>query len=362
MIHVSFTAEEINKLRFEKNNHLHPRVRQKMEAVYLKALGFSHKEICRICNISPTTLGRYLATYLKHGIEGLKVFCVQKPRSKLHAYRTSIEEEFRLRPPATVGEAVVRIERLTGIKLGYTQVRKFLRRIGMKPLVVASMPAKSDPVAQEVFLKTKLEPILEESKQGLRHVFFVDASHFIWGLFLGILWCFERVFVPTPSGRNRFNVLGALNAITHDIITVVNDSYINGKSIIDLLRKLRALYPDKPITLVLDNAPYQKSAEVRKVAESLNIDLLYLPPYSPNLNLIERLWKYVKKNCLNSKYHTTFNEFKTVIMDCLTNTDKQHRQELASLLSFNFQMFPKLEIPKPPKKDKRSRKSMKRAV
>ena len=98
-------------------------------------------------------------------------------------------------------------------------------------------------------------------------------------------------------------MLGALNAITHDIVTISNDGYIDGQSVIELLNKLRAKYTDHPITLVLDNVPYQKSPKAREVAELLHIDLLYLPPYSPNLNLIERLWKRVKKECLNSKYH-----------------------------------------------------------
>jgi len=209
----------------------------------------------------------------------------------------------------------------------------------MKPLVVGSIPAKADPVAQEQFLKNELEPVLEEARQGKRQVFFGDASHFVWGLFLGILWCFERVFVPTPSGRKRFNVLGALNAINHEIITVTNDSYINGKSVIELLRNIRAKYPEGLITLILDNAPYQKSQAVRDEAKSLGIDLLYLPPYSPNLNLIERLWKISKKECLNSKYHGTFDDFKAVIMNFINNPDEKQRQKLASLLTLKFQMY-----------------------
>ena len=151
MIRIAFSEEDIEKLRYEKINHIHPRVRQKMEAVYLKALGLSDTEICKICKISLKTLKRYLFSYSQNGIEGLKVFCVQAPRSKLHHHRTSIEEEFRQRPPATVGEAIGRIKQLTGIELHYTQVRLFLLHIGMKPRVVGSIPAKADPAAQEEF-------------------------------------------------------------------------------------------------------------------------------------------------------------------------------------------------------------------
>ncbi len=73
----------------------------------------------------------------------------------------------------------------------------------------------------------KLEPRLEKAKSGQRAVFFVDAAHFVLGAYLGFLWCFERLFVKSGAGRQRFNVLGALNAVTHELITVTNDSYIN---------------------------------------------------------------------------------------------------------------------------------------
>jgi transposase len=111
------------------------------------------------------------------------------------------------------------------------------------------------------------------------------------------LWCFERLFVKTGSGRQRFNVLGALNAVTHELITVTNDDYINSTSVCELLRKIAGLGLGLPITLVLDNARYQKCALVMNLAQDLDIELLYLTAYSPNLNLIERLWKFVKKQC-----------------------------------------------------------------
>lgn len=120
-----------------------------------------------------------------------------------------------------------------------------------------------------------------------------------------MLWCFVRQFVRAPSGRQRFNVLGALNAITHELVLVTNDTYINALSVCDLLRRIAALELTVPITLVLDNPRYQKCHLVRDLAATLNIELLYLPTYSPNLNLIERLWKFVKKKCLYSTSRET---------------------------------------------------------
>jgi len=131
-----------------------------------------------------------------------------------------------------------------------------------------------------------------------------------WLLFLAYRECFTRLFIKAPAGRKRFNVLGALNAVTHELVTVTNDTYINAQRVCDLLWRISRLNIGVPITLVLDNARYQKCKLVWELAESLDIELLYIPPYSPNLNLIERLWKFVKKQCLYSKYYSGFKDFK----------------------------------------------------
>jgi transposase len=164
------------------------------------------------------------------------------------------------------------------------------------------------------------------------------------GAFLGFLWCFERLFVKAPSGRKRFNVLAALNAITHEVIMVTNDTYINALSVCELLQKLADLGLTIPITLVLDNARYQKCQMVQDLTKSLGIELLYLPSYSPNLNLIERLWKFVKKQCLYSKYYEDFTLFKRAISDCIENAHITHKRELDSLLTLRFQRFDKAQV------------------
>lgn len=162
--------------------------------------------------------------------------------------------------------------------------------------------------------------------------------------FLGFLWSFGRLFIKTPAGRQRFNVLGALNALTREVITVTNDTYINAESVCTLLLKLAALPLGVPITLILDNAKYQRCQRVQDLATALAIELLYLPPYSPNLNLIERLWKLVKKKCLYSKYYENFTLFKAAITECLDSVGTAYKSELETLLTLNFQNFKKVHI------------------
>jgi transposase len=147
------------------------------------------------------------------------------------------------------------------------------------------------------------------------------------------------VLVRAPSGRQRFTVLGALHAITHQLITVTNDSYINATSVCELLEKIAALGLTTPITLVLDNARYQRCRLVGEKATALLIELLFLPTYSPNLNLIERLWKFVRKECLYNTYYEHFDAFKQAITQCLAETTGCHQAALHRLLTLEFQTF-----------------------
>jgi len=185
---------------------------------------------------------------------------------------------------------------------------------------------------------------LSEARQGQRTVFFVDAAHFVMGAFLGWVWCATRLFVRAASGRQRYNVLGAINAVTHELIRVTNDGYINAQTVCELLQKILDLQLPTPITLVMDNAKYQHCKLVQDTAKSLGIELLFLPSYSPNLNLIERLWKFVKKKALNSRCQATFTEFQETINDCLDRTATDYRDELDTLLSHNFQTFDNVSI------------------
>lgn len=157
-----------------------------------------------------------------------------------------------------------------------------------------------------------------------------------------MLWCWSRVWIRAPSGRERFNVLGALNAVTKEVITLTNTGYINSQSVCALLQKLKAqTHPDLPISVVLDNARYQRCALVQNRAAALHIELLFLPAYSPNLNLIERLWKFVKKQCLYGRYYDTFSSFTASIEGCLAQTQTTHFEALQSLLTPHFQTFEK---------------------
>jgi len=204
---------------------------------------------------------------------------------------------------------------------------------------VKQIPAKADVEAQESFKTETLEPLVEQAQQHQLHLFFVDAAHFVMLPFLGYLYSLTVRYVKSASGRKRFNVLGALNAVSHELVTITNHAYINALAVCELLEKLHSLYDDLPIVLVLDNARYQKCQLVLEKAHSLKIQLIFLPPYSPNLNLIERLWKIVKKEVLYNQYYQDYDQFCTAISDCLDQTHTTHQAALETLLTPKFQTF-----------------------
>lgn len=259
-----------------------------------------------------------------------------------------LEIYFKEHPPRTVAEAQQAIQAHTGIQRSPTQIQAFLKRLGMKCRKVGYVPGRAanpdKQAEQEAFKTQELEPRLAEAKTGQRRVLFMDAAHFVLGTYLSRVWCFPRLFIASPSGRQRFNVLGAVDAVTKEIFTVTNQTYINAESVCRLLTQIAARYAHEKITIVLDNARYQKCELVLQQAARLGIELLFLPAYSPHLNLIERLWRFVRKECLYSKYYPKFDGFKQALTECIENAHTKHRDKLETLLAWNFQSFEKVKI------------------
>lgn len=339
MLKIEFTTAEIEALRHWRFHHPQPQVQRKLEALYLRSQGVAPEKIIHLCAISRSTFYRYLRQYRAGGLEQLTQLNHNRRHSQLADHRATIEAYFRQHPVATIAEACAKIEALTGLKRGPTQVRQFLKSLGMRPRKVGQLPAKADLAEQARFTTEDLEPRLEEAKAGRRALFFLDAAHFVYAPFLGLVWCFERLFVKAPSGRQRLNVLAALNATTREIFTVQNLTYITAETIWELLRLLAGVHPGVPLTIVLDNARYQRCALVQSLAQRLGSELLFLPAYSPNLNLIERFWKFVKKQCLYSKYYADHQSFQQAILECIEPAPSKYKEELKSLLTLRFQTF-----------------------
>jgi transposase len=204
---------------------------------------------------------------------------------------------------------------------------------------VKQVPEKANIAAQEHFRTETLEPLVGEAQQGKIELLFMDAAHFVLLPFLGYLYSLATRFIKSWSGRKRFSVLGAINVVSKELIMMTELAYVDSMTVCALLKELALRYYDRHIVLHLDNARYQRCRLVLQTAERLHIQLLFLPPYSPNLNLIERLWKFVKKKALYNQFYSDFQFFCAAITDCLKKTHTEYRDELETLLRPNFQSF-----------------------
>lgn len=301
--------------------------------------GARHGFIAKVLNLHPNTITNHIKDYSNGGIAGTLEDRYYRPASSLEPFIQCLKCSFRAAPVADAKQAVARIESLTNIRLSESQARRFMKSLGMKLRKACSIPGKADPQLQFEFYTATLLPKLEEAGRKERKVFFVDAAHFVMGAFLGMIWCFARVLVKTPPGRQRYNVLGAIDSHTQELVSIRTTENINSLSVVALLEKIRRKYPGIQISLVMDNASYQRCHFVRDHAESLGIELLFLPSYSPNLNLIERLWKLTKRRCLTNRYYEDFGAFCGAIDKCLDDLSGPLKKELSTLMSLNFQFF-----------------------
>jgi transposase len=171
-------------------------------------------------------------------------------------------------------------------------------------------------------------------------VYFLDPAHMLHAAIPSAGWIKRgrTVQLKTNSGRNRLNILGAYSPDERDLISLEGRESCDAERVAQLLAKIRAANPGKRLLIVLDNAPYNHAEPVREAAKQLRIELLYLPPYSPNLNLIERFWKFLKRKVARNRFHATFGEFRSAVQKVLNNI-AAYRDELASLMTERFQLF-----------------------
>lgn len=176
MIRLEFSAEDLERLRHERLYHPHPRVRQRLEAVYLKSRHVPHSEICDSVHITKPTLVTYLRRYPRGGLAALKEIHFRQPQSALAPYEGLIRAYFTQHPPASLAQARYWIERLTGVSRSPAQVGKLLKRFGLKRRKVSALPGPPPSDArcaeQDRFRDQELTPRLAQAQAGQRGVFF----------------------------------------------------------------------------------------------------------------------------------------------------------------------------------------------
>jgi transposase len=242
---------------------------------------------------------------------------------------------------STCSEVLDWVEKNFGISYTESGIRAILTKLGFVYKKTVSVPGGADIAEQERFLK-QLEPFLEEIDTETEVVCFMDAVHPQHNTRSDYVWAKQGQDkeVRTNSGRNRVNINGAMNAHRPEEVVMVEAERINAESTRELFEKLLHKYQDKAkIYILADNARYYYNETLRKwLEENPKIQMLHLPPYSPNLNLIERLWKFLRKKVINLHFYATFDEFRKAIREFFENL-KQYKDELKTLMRPNFQRF-----------------------
>ncbi len=329
--------QALDKQRYQEKQAL---VQRRLHCVYVKAsMQLSNEMIGKLFGVHPNQVGQYVRSYQAGGLSCLQQTHYGTNRSLLEDHVEIILQEFEKLPPLSLSQARHKIIALTGIKRDISRIEAFLKRHGLRYLKAGYVPGKVDVGQQAQWLAQVLKPHIKAAQAGKEHLLFMDAAHFVLGAFSCCMWVVSRLLLRSGAGRHRINVLGVVHAMSKEISTLINTSYINAEVIMNFLHQLKGQYTDLPITIVLDNARYQHCKLVKACAEKLGITLLFLPPYSPNLNLIERVWKQAKKSILYGKYFDSPKLFHQTIHSFFNRINQEYQPQLDSLITLNFQTF-----------------------
>ena len=194
----------------------------------------------------------------------------------------------------------------------------------------------------EAVQKDFIQQIEHYSQQKGTVLLFFDPCHLLHNVVNARMWQPRgkkgTIIIKSNTGRKRINILGALDIEDFSVTTTLTEETCNAERIVEFLQKIKEKYPDRKIVIILDNARYNYALATRTFAEENNILLLFLPPYAPNLNLIERLWKFTKKHLVNNIYHEDYTQFVNAT-DSFFNNLGEYRQELSSLFTQKFQII-----------------------
>lgn len=331
------TAKEIEILQEAHHDTRLRKQADRIKAILLLNQGFSYSDTARILMLDDETIRRYEREYQKTGVDGL----LENRYLGSNAFLTvNQQQEFtqhlRAYTYQTVKEIVSYVEQTYQTKYSVEGMTQLLHRLGFVYKKTKRIPGKLDPVKQENFLKQYEQ--IKTTKQDQDKIYFLDATHPQHNNmpFYGWIYKGETTTIKANTGRKRLNLNGALNAEDLEVV-VLDEPTINTQAMIRMFSALEEKQPRGLLYCIADNASYNHSYELRDFLKSHErIKLIYLPGYSPNLNLIERLWLFFQRKQLYNHYYETFQDFKINCLEFFQNLE-QHRPELQTLLADNFQ-------------------------
>lgn len=332
----TLSKEKIAELKL-----LHRSLRDKRQADRVKAVialsdGWSAAEIAKILLFDEKTSRVYFDHYQQGGTDALLDDNYSGAEPKLDDHQISELEDYLEKH--TMGDAksvIVYIRKQYNVKYSLSGVTNLLHRLGFSYKKPTHIPGKQDPARQQAFIE-EYEQIKADKGEN-DPVYFADATHPQHNSVPSYGWIKKgkEKGLKANCGRQRLNINGAINIETLEPVTGFYDT-INAQATIDLFDKIELKHPDADVIyIIVDNARYYRSCLLKEHVERTKIKLIFLPPYSPNLNLIERYWKFFKKKVLNNRYYETFEEFKLACRSFFRKR-KKYLPELQTLLTENF--------------------------
>jgi transposase len=331
----------LSKERIAELEKFHRSLRDKRQADRVKAVialskGWSASQVAEILLFDEKTSRQYFEHYQKNGLHALLDDNYSGAESKLDKHQMSELEVYLEEHIFTDAKSVIAyIYKQYKVRYSLSGVTDLLHRLGFSYKKPKHVPGKQDPLRQQAFLEEYEQ--LRASKGENDPIYFADATHPQHNSVPSYGWIKKgkEKELKANCGRQRLNINGAINIETFESTTGFYDT-INAQAAIDLFTKIEAKHPDADaIYIIVDNARYYRSCLLKEHVEGTKIKLIFLPPYSPNLNLIERYWKYFKKKVLNNRYYETFEEFKLACKSFFRKR-KKYLSELQTLLTENF--------------------------
>lgn len=335
----SLTPTEVIALRQEHREMTHRTDAYRINAIILLGTGWTQAQVSEALLLDERTIRRYVKAYRQEGLDGLLEVRFQGSQCHLNQEQIrALDEHLQDNLYTHVRDICQSIESLFGVTYSASGATQLLQRMGFVYKKPKHVPGKADRQAQEAFVAQYED--LKEHKRPEDPIYFMDAVHPQHNSVPAYGWIKKghEAELKANCGRQRLNINGVIDVATFKTVVRFDDT-INADSTTDLFKQIERKHRKaNTIYIIADNAGYYRSKVVKAYLENSRIKLIFLPAYSPNLNLIERLWKYFRKVVMNNRYYQTLQDF-TEAAEAFFANIKEHRKALRSLLTENFHLF-----------------------
>ena len=342
MKHIKLTTQERQELKDLHKKGLAASEADKIKAILMLDDGYTAKETARVLLLNENTITdwknrflnrEYIDNWIKAGKKGYW--------GKLNENEKLILKEF------VDAELIANCEKITkfiednfGKTYSQSGCQQLLHSLGYVYKYTTHVPSKMDIKKQEQF--KRFYDKLSKKQLKTQVLLFGDSVHPEHNTSPTKVWIKkgEEKVIKSNTGRDRINISGLYDVKNVDF-TYTETKTVNSATFIELLSKVEEKYKGKrKIRIILDNSSTHKSAEVKEyLKKHKKIELIFIPPYSPNLNLIERLWKYLRKKCINSVYYEKFKDFRESICNFLDNL-QEHAEEVRKFIGTELRLMP----------------------